>query len=76
MIVKHNGGKSMRLSTMIISKKRNIFINHFFYNVKNSNIPQNVPSEIKNKIKTISLESGLYSQVVMIKRQNEVNYIK
>ena len=35
----------------------------------NPNAPQNIPSEIKNKIKTLALEKSLYSQVVMIRQR-------
>ena len=66
----------MRLSMMITSNKKNILLKHFFYSVKNVNIPKNIPSEIKSNIKTFYLEAGLYSQVLMIKRQTEVNAIK
>ena len=60
MIVKQNGSLSMRLSTMITLNKNNILVNNLFYSVKNANIPQNIPSDIKNSIKTISLEEGLH----------------
>ena len=40
---------------------------------KHANITQNIPKEIKNQIKTLALEAGLYSQVVMIIPQTEVN---
>ena len=66
----------MRLSTMINLNESNIFLKHLFYSIKNYTIPQNIPSELKDKIIDISLEARLYSQVLMIKHQTEVNYIK
>ena len=73
-MIKHNRGPCIRLYTMINSKKKNIFLNHLFYSVnKNARIPKIIPSKIKNKIKTISIEAGFYSQVVIIKLQTEVN---
>ena len=69
-------GPSMRLSTMINTKKNDIFFKHLFYSVKKEYIPQNISSEIKYKIKNISLEEGFYSQVVMITRQTEFNDTK
>ena len=39
---------------------------------KNPNLPQNIPSEIKNKIRTVALEEILYSQMVMIWQKTEV----
>ena len=47
----------------------NYFTTEFFQQCKlNVNIPKSLPSDIKNKIKAISIEGGLYSQVVMIRR--------
>ena len=40
---------------------------------KHANITQNIPSKSKNKIKKPALESGLYSQVIIIKRHTEVS---
>ena len=47
---------------MITSKKNNIYLKHLLY--FKANIPQDIQSEVKNKIKTIYPESCLYSQVV------------
>ena len=57
---------------MFTLDKENFSIDNQFYIVKNANITQNIPLEIKNKIKKLALEAGLYSQVVMIKCHNEV----
>ena len=41
-----------------------------------SNIPQTIPYGIKYKIKKLAIEEGLYSRVLMIRHQNEVNPIE
>ena len=47
----------------------NYFTDKFVEQCKrNANILQCIPSEIKNVIKLISLEEGLYSQDIMIRR--------
>ena len=57
-------------------KEEEFFPKAFLLQCKNDKIYQNIPSEIKNKIKNIVIEACLYTQVVMIKHQAEVNDIE
>ena len=49
-------------------------IKHFSTTFKNQcknnpNEPQNMPSEVKESLKKMDMENGLYAQVVMIRRR-------
>ena len=43
---------------------------------RHANIPHNIPNEIRNNINKCDHEAGLYSQVVMIQRQTNVDKYK
>ena len=62
-MIKQNRGSFVRLSMMITSDKKNIFLKHFFFSVKEANIPEHIPSYSNKGIKNIAFEAGFYSQV-------------
>ena len=52
----------------------NIFPTEFLDQCKNNpNSPQNIPSEVKVALKIMSMEQGVYAQVVMICRKESDN---
>ena len=57
MIRIHGGPYTTKLMNLIL-QRLNYFINCFLITMKNSSDPQNIPSETKNKIKTIALEES------------------
>ena len=71
---KHNEGIFIRLSLVFNSENKNFFLMNSFYIVKNMEIFQIIfHQKLSTRSKNLFLQEGLYSQVVMIKRQNEVN---
>ena len=65
-----NGGQSTKLQKNIISNSL-IFPDDFIKQCKdNANEIINIPIEVKNNIKRMAMEQGLYAQVVMISQKD------
>ena len=70
-----NGGKYTKLQNQSFFKKSDTFPDYFIKRCKyNANEDINIPLEVKNYIKQIATEQGLYAQVVKL-RQKDLKFI-
>ena len=73
IIIKDIGGKSTKLYKNISLMKLKFSQRSFYYYCKNNaNVPFNILTDVKNILKWMAMEQGLYAQVVML-RQKDLN---